>query len=79
MMFETLVLASDLWLLHTMKMSDKPDRWILRLARACELKPIDLFETMKAHTGDSFGIIDLVLWRACEQGEAPFLTIERNN
>lgn len=51
----------------------KPDRWILRLAESCECPPVELFEKMKGHTGDSFGIIDMVLWRACEQGKVPFL------
>lgn len=47
----------------------KPDRWIIRVAQKVQMEPDVMFEHLSHILGDSTGIIDMVLWRACEQGE----------
>ncbi len=45
----------------------KSDRWIKRVSKACGLSPDQLFAELKKETGDSYAIIDIIIWRACEQ------------
>ena len=46
----------------------KPDRWLVRLADAHGVTVDDLCFGLARATGDRVGLVDLVLWRACECG-----------
>jgi len=51
----------------------KPDRWMIRLAEKLGFPPTaegvnDMLENFSYATGEKKGVIDIVLWRACEQG-----------
>jgi 3-methyladenine DNA glycosylase Tag len=51
----------------------KPDRWMIRLAKKLGFSPNengvkDMLKKFQSATGEKIGVIDIVLWRACEQG-----------
>lgn len=46
----------------------KPDRWLVRLAEAHGRSVDDLCLGLAHASGDRVGLVDLVLWRACESG-----------
>ena len=53
----------------------KPDRHLVRLAKKYSMTPFEFAEVIRKETGRKLGVIDVILWRFCEQkGQARLLT-----
>ena len=45
----------------------KPDRHLVRLAEKYGMTPFELCKIIQKETGEKLGVIDVILWRYCEQ------------